>query len=811
MNPSVWSARLLSLMAVLSLAGCGILRGSPAEPAPERTPAEREARAQAEEGPGDYEDAIPDDAVTRTGLFTTHFAPDGTLLFEIPETLLGQEILLVVGTVEQPASAGSAGGGDILEFQRQGERLLVREKNYAQVADSGSAIWRAVSGMRKGLIVASLEIEAESPSRALVVDATSLFTGTNTALGTLASVDDDASWIDHVAAFPTNVEVTATQTGGPNTARTTVQRHWSFVRLPEDPMMPRLHDARVGVNSSGYIDYSSPEHGAVERRIIRRHRLEKRNPNAAISDPVEPIIYWVDPATPDWLKPWVVSGVDMWQSAFEEAGFSNAIIGRVAPTQEEDPDFFMDDARYSVIYWRPSTVANANGGQVVDPRTGEIIRGRVQMFHNVQNLVRNWYFTQVGPLDPRAQALPLPDSLMGKLVEYVVAHEVGHAIGFPHNMKASAMYPADSIRNADFLARMGGHVSTLMDYSRFNYVAQPEDNIPVHLLIPGVGPYDDFAVKWAYSPIPGARTPEEERPTLDRWARMQDTIPWFRFTTSGAPNDPYAQTEAVGDEDAVKSSTLGLRNLERVMDMLLPVAERPGEDYELLDELYGNVISQWGRYNGHVAAVVGGAYTQERYGTGPRFEPVERERQREAVRFLNANVFDPPAWMLDQRVLRRIEAEGAVDRIRGAQVRVLSSLLSDGRMERLVEYEALADDPAKAYTLSDLMQDLRAGVWTELQGSGSVTTDVYRRNLQRAYVDMLTERLDPPDVVVVPESGTPTATRTPILTDVRPVLRGELRWLRTRLNSAIPRASNDMTRLHLEDLRMEVERLLAQD
>jgi hypothetical protein len=358
-----------------------------------------------------------------------------------------------------------------------------------------------------------------------------------------------------------------------------------------------------------------------------------------------------------------------------------------------------------------------------------------------------------------------------------------------------------------------------MDYSRFNYVAQPEDSIPVDLLVPGIGPYDHYAIHWGYAPIPGAETPEDERPTLDEWARQQDTIPWFRFTTSGAPNDPEALTEAVGDADAVRSSTLGLLNLERVAGMLLEVGEKPGENYDLLDDLHENLIAQWGRYHGHVAAIVGGAYTQERYGTGARFEPVERERQREAVQFLSENALHVPGWLLDPEVLRRIEAEGAVERVRTQQMRVVGTLLDEDRLERLVEYEALAEDPGATYTLADLAQDLREGLWSELLGSGAVSVDVYRRNLQRGFLDLVDSRLFPPPQVGGPGGapgpgpggpGGPGGPQGPgpVLSDVRPMLRGELRWLGSRLDGAIARAANAMTRLHLQDLRDEVQRIL---
>jgi len=743
-----------------------------------------------------YEDFLPENAEVRQGIFTTYFGEDGDLFFEIPQSALGVEMMTSIITKERPGSAGSDGGTDIVVWEARGEsHVTLRLRNYDQVADPSSDIYRAVSGMMKGPIIETFEVEAVSPTGALLIDATGLFTSTQEELGSLPGVSSGDSFIEHVAAFPRNIEVDFTQTGRVDGDATTSLLHFSMLALPEDPMMPRLWDARVGVNSSSYTDYSTDLHGAETVRFIHRHRLEKANPNAAMSDPVEPIIYYVDPATPEWLQPYVMEGVNDWQQAFEAAGFTNAIRGEMAPTPEEDPDFSMEDLRYSVIWWRPSDIANANGGQRVDPRTGEIIRGRVQMYHNVMDLVQDWYFTQVGPLDPRAQSLPLPDSLMGELVQYVVAHEIGHAIGFPHNMKASAMYPADSIRSVSFIERMGGqHVATLMDYSRFNYVAQPEDNMPVEYLIPSIGPYDEFAVKWAYAPIPGATTPEEERETLNEWARQQDDTPWLRFTTSGAP-DPEANTEAVGDEDAVKSSGLGLRNLERVKNMLLDVAEKEGESYDMLEDLYGNVIGQWGRYNGHVTAIVGGAYTQEKYGTGERFEPVEFERQREAVQFLNDNVFSIPDWVIDEEILRRVEATGTVERIGAQQMRVLGQLMNGGRLNRLIEFQAL--DDGDNYGVTDLMADLREGIWDDYMGGGRVEVDVYRRNLQRGKLELMSSLLNP------------EGEAEPLMSDVRPALRGELVWLQGALANAENRAGNDITRLHIQDLRAEVEKALG--
>jgi hypothetical protein len=765
---------------------------------------------------------ITAEAKTVTGLFKAHRIQD-RLYFEIPRAEFGQDMLVLARTVAGGVSTGFFGGGAnlVVRWERDGNRVLLRRRPFDVAADPATAIARAVEALRFGPIIASFSVEAWGPDSAAVIEATKLFNTNIREMGGVNNVATDRSFVESVAAYPTVVNVEATQTGsqaptaGPGApapaataqpATITSRISWSILKLPEQPMMARLRDKRIGFISSRYIDYSRREHEATTREFIHRFRLEKKDPGAEISDPVKPIVFWIDPATPEWLVPWIRKGVEAWQVAYREAGFSNAITARTAPSAAEDPNWSMFDARHSIIYWRPSTVANATGGQVVDPRSGEIIKAEVNMYHNVMDLLKDWYFTQVGPLDPRAQSLPLPDSLMGRLVEYVVTHEVGHAIGYPHNMKASAMYPADSVRSAAFLRRMGGHVSTLMDYSRFNYVAQPEDNIPPDLLIPNVGPYDKYVVMWGHRPIPGARTPDDELPTLDRWARAQDTIPWFRYTTDDSPNDPFNQTEAVGDQDAVRSSTLGMRNLERVAGMLVRVAEKPGKDYTLLDDLYENVVGQWGRYNFHVAAIIGSAETQERYGTGVRFTPTAKRRQQEALRYLNANAFRVPSWILDPEVLRRVEAEGAVARIRAAQSSVVGTLVNETRLNRLIEYEAFGR-PGEMYTVADLLGDLRTGIWGELKAP-TVRIDVYRRGLQRAYLEAAERVVYPPQPAASPVliPGLPATPR--FSSDARPALRGHLLELDRAVQAAIGRAADGMTRLHLRDVHLEIERLL---
>lgn len=789
--------------------------------------------------PQPYDKVITKDAKTKKGIFTVHQVKD-KFYYEIPKSEFGKEYLWVAQIAKTTVGVGYGGqalGNRVVRWELIDNKVHLRNRNYSVIADPKTPISEAVQAANNDSILMTFNVAAWGPNNdTAVVEVTRLF---NTDVFEFSArqrlnataLDTARSFIERITPYPTNIEAESSMTytraappagapggGGGNTQQTgmnpgsaTVVLHHSMVKLPENPMMPRLFDERVGYFSQTQIDYGRDEHKAPETTYIRRWRLEKKDPNAELSEPVKPIVYYIDSATPTKWIPFMIKGVEKWQKAFEAAGFKNAIIAKRAPTKKEDPDFAAEDARYSVIRWLPSTIENASGPHVADPRTGEILESDIQFYHNIMNLQRSWYFLQAGPLDKRAQRLPMPDDLMGTLLEYVVAHEVGHTLGFQHNMKASSTYPQDKVRDREWVHKMG-HTPTLMDYSRFNYVAQPEDNIRVEDLVPGIGPYDEWATMWGYKPIPGAKTPDAEKATLDQWALAQDEKPWLRFSTAGsAGSDPGELTEAVGDADAVKSSSLGLLNLKRVAKLLVPATTtEKGMPYDDLAELYGRMLGQWTLEMNHVSAIVGGFNSQQKHigQNGVRFEMVPRARQAEAVKFLNENAFATPMWAIDKDILRRIEPIGALNRVRNAQNSVLNNLLSSSRFARLVEQQAL--DGNAAYQPADFLADVRNGVWGELSGP-KVTVDAYRRNLHRAYLDIANNKLNAPPATL--PAGLPASFAASFITtgDEKEFYRAELRAISAAASAAIPRAADRSTRVHLEAVRDQIGKILNPD
>ncbi|HEX9293288.1 MAG TPA: zinc-dependent metalloprotease [Gemmatimonadales bacterium] len=778
--------------------------------------------------PKPYNQVITPGAVTNSGVFTVHRIGE-KLFYDIPKAMFGREFLLVAdqrGTIRGVRYAGEEISNRIVVWERLGNKVFLRIVSYAMRADSTQPVARAVRLSNIAPIIMSFDVASwHTPDSSAVIEATKLFTTDVAELNLRQSnvrvrrMDPARSLVERARAFPRNVEVSALQTfevdsvpgpagGPPNRSLNsiTMLMNYSMVLLPDKPLMARLCDDRVGYFNVSFEDFDQDLVSGPRRCFIKRFRLEPKDPTAAVSDPVQPIVWFIDPATPAKWQSWLIKGVEMWEPVFRAAGFSNAITARVPAAS--DSDFDLDDARFNTIRWLPSTIENAYGPSVSDPRSGEIMNANIGFYHNVASLVEAWYWTQAGAADPRARTLPFPDSLMGLMLAYVANHEVGHSLGLRHNMVASTYYPVDSLRSKSFTCRMKGTSPSIMDYARYNYVAQPGDSA---CLMQGIGPYDFYAIDWGYRRIPGAASPEAERPLLDSLARLQDANPYFRWIGDGDPVDPRIITEALGD-DPVKASGYGVRNIKRLVPMLIPATTTDKLDnYDRLEALYGELINQWAREMNHVAVVVGGVYQFTKYAgqTGRVYQPVPRAKQAEAVQFLNDNVFTTPSFFFDPEVLRRIEPTGFVDRVRARQTALLNLLFQDPRLSRVADQQATEPGGA-AYAIADLFGDVRRGIFSEF-GTGAVRVDEYRRNVQRAFVDQMERLISTPLVTPLPPGFTPFPGFTPPAprpADARAQARLELVDLQSTLRAAVPRAGDRTTRAHIVDLLARIGQIL---
>lgn len=764
-----------------------------------------------------YTEVITDDAQTDEGLFTFHKVDD-KYYFEIPEDLLEKEILIVSRISGHVKGLNFGGAGmksrpqQVIRFQRKDNQLLLRSVSYNSVASEEDPIYLSVVNNNFEPIIHTFKIEAlGKDSASYVIDIENFFTTDVPMIGALydsqrknfkvSSVDKSRSVISWVKAFPENMEIRHILTyKGKNlpdnqlTDALSIELNQSMILLPEDPMVPRNFDERVGYFSIRQIDYSKAEHRAAKNRFITRWRLEPSDweafNNGEAVEPVKPIVYYIDPATPEVWRPYIKQGVEDWQSAFEKAGLKNAIIAKDAPTPEEDPEWSPEDVRYSVIRYIATDIQNAQGPHVHDPRTGEILESDILWYHNVMNLLRNWYAIQTAAVNEDARKIQFDDELMGELIRFVAAHEVGHTLGLPHNMGASVAYPVDSLRSPTFTATHGVAPS-IMDYARFNYIAQPGDGVTN--FFPRIGEYDDWSIQYGYRPIPNVAKPEDEETVLNAWILEKADDPAYRFGRQRwSPTDPSAQTEDLGD-DSMRASEYGIANLQRIIAQLLDWGTEDGKNYEDLAELYSNVISQYNRYMGHVTANVGGVY--EYYKTadqdGAVYTHASKDKQSRAVAFLNEQLFTTPEWLIHPDILSRIEEEGIVDRIKGLQTRTLNRLLQGDRLSRMLENEALNGNDA--YAASQLFTEVRTGIFSELR-SGK-TIDLYRRNLQKAFVEKLGELTNTKD------DGLRTS-------DVPSIARGNLNTLKTELARGLSRQRNTLSRYHLQDLMARIEVIL---
>lgn len=766
--------------------------------------------------PRPYAEVITKDAKSDEGLFTTHQIDD-KWYWEIPKNVLGKDILWNTD-LERSQTFYGFGQTEIqdrtIRLEKRGDKLLLRAISYDwRAEDPAGDVSRSLEKGRIEPILAIYDILAYGKDESMVIDARPVLFGEMSGV----RFDQTRSFIDKLVSYKSNVTAVITGTsgapasplggGGGATANTQQITH-SIVLLPEKPMKPRLFDSRVGWFATGFNELGGRENRVKEVVYINRWRLEKKDPSAAISEPVTPITYYLGPEIPEKWKKFVKAGVEAWNPAFEKAGFKNAIICREMPTREEDPEFELGDIRYTVIRWLPSGVGNAYGPSIVDPRTGEILNGSPKMFHEVMNLAQNWYFVQAGPSDPRAKKLPLPDDLMGKLIGYVVTHEIGHTLGFPHNMKSSSTVPIKLLRDPAWTTKYGTAPS-VMDYARNNYVAQPGDKVS---LVPKVSIYDNFAVEWGYKPIPQAATPQAEKPYLNRLAEQQITNPMLRFGNPSS-EDPGRQTEDLG-EDGVEATRLGLINLRRVMGYLESATTKPGDDYTLLGETYQEVLGQRNREIGHVLTIVGGV-TETEYHAGKggkaNYVPVPKEKQKRAVALLTEEVLKPAQIFFPESVLGKIQSSGKPEAIQSDQTRVLNSLLQENRVRRMTEAESRLG--ASTYTFSELLGDLRRGVFTEL-ASPKVSVDLYRRNLQKAYVSLLAAKLDttPAAPVQLPAGIPPALARqllpAPISGETRAQVRGALKEIQANVKGNVSKAANPATKLHLEECLVMIDNAL---
>jgi len=800
--------------------------------------------------PKPYDQVITSKTSTRRGMITTHKLED-KFFFEIADSTLGRDILVVSriskSGAEVRAAQGYAGdqiGSAVIRFEKgPNNRIFMRKISYRTYGpDSTTSMYQSLKNSNIQAIAASFNIAAYSPDKkGSVIDVTDYLNSDNDIFYfsspqaktrfRLGAQLADRSYVLGLRSFPTNVEINTVKTysltaaanpfgggapamgGGASAGSSTIELNTSLVILPKVPMKARYFDPRVGYFAVGYTDFDLNPQGVKEIELIKRWRLEPKPQDLAkykrgeLVEPIKPIIFYIDPATPKKWIPYLKAGVDDWAKAFEKAGFKNAIMAKEATTAKQDSTWSIDDARHSAIVYKPSEIANASGPSISDPRSGEIMESHINWFHNVQKLVHDWYMIQTAAVDPRARKMTFSDELMGDLIRFVSSHEVGHTLGLRHNYGSSSTVPTEMLRDKKWV-EANGHTPSIMDYARFNYVAQPEDNISSKGLYPRIGDYDKWAIEWGYKYFPETKNAQQEVPVLNKMTIESAKNRRLWFGTETNPDDPHSQNEDLSD-NAMKASTYGIKNLKVILGNLPVWTKEPADGYDNLANMYGQLTTQFGRYMGHVAKNIGGVYENPKTveQTGAVYERTPAATQKEAMSFLDAQLFKTPMWMIDKPILDNINEDG-LEVVGRLQNTTINRLLATNTLTKLISAEAA--DGAGAYKITDLFTDLNGSIFTELKTNQPI--DVYRRNLQKLYIDKLISIVKPVQMpvavnVILAGGGRGGATQGGISasqSDVLSVVKGELKALDTMIKASANTATG-LSKYHLEDLAGRID------
>jgi hypothetical protein len=725
-----------------------------------------------------YKEVIPATAKTMKSFITVHLVAD-RYLFEIPDSMMTRDILIVSRVDKSPAGmvkpsndigyAGDEAGRAVIAFEKiPGDKVALRSLVFDQFSNdtTENGMSRTLPGNNYQTILGTFPVKAvNKEAKSTVIDVTDFINGDNGVVSfnmpstrnNLGGLIPDRSYIDNIHAFPNNIEIKSVKTyfPKPSPAGTPPPVSYEFnnslVLLPSELMKPRFADPRIGFFSNAYVDFDANPHGVTTSKYILRWRMEPRPADmekykrGELVEPQKPIVIYIDPATPGKWVPYLIQGINDWQAAFEKAGFKNAIIGKPAPVN--DSTWSLDDARHSVLVYKPSAVANASGPNVNDPRTGEILETHINWYHSVMTLVQNWYTIQAGAIDPRARKPDLDDELMGQLIRFISSHEIGHTLGLMHNFGASSTVPVANLRNKAWVEEHG-HTPSIMDYARFNYVAQPEDNISEKGIFPHIGDYDKWAIEWGYRLIPDAKTAAEEKPILNKWMvdKLASGKQYFYGSqlnpiTNDFPigsNDPRDQSEDLGD-DAMLASSYGIKNLKRVEPNLMIWLKKPGESYDRVAAAYNELVTEYNRFMIHVSKNIGGVYETPKTveQPGPEYLIEDKRKQKRAMAFLQQQLFATPYWLMDNKLYSVSQTNFTM--VTNIQQMVLLSLVSGPKISLLLSEEN--SYPGEAYTAVEMLNDLHRGIFSELIANKPVS--VYRRSLQKAYVESVINLLEP--------------------------------------------------------------------